>query len=521
MAARSNPWLLAVVVSMATFMEVLDTSIANVALPHIAGGLSAGQDEATWILTSYLVANAIVLPVSGWLATVVGRKRFYMTCVALFTVSSFLCGIAPSLGLLIAARILQGLGGGGLAPSEQAILTDAFPGSQRAQAFAVYGIAVVVAPAVGPTLGGYITDHYDWRWIFFINLPVGLLSLFLTSQLVTDPPELERTRQAKLRAGLTIDYVGFGLIALGLGALQIVLDKGQREDWFDSHFIVTFTTVGAFALIVAVWRELTHPDPVVDLGLLRERTFVVANLMMFMVGFSLFGSTVMLPLFLQTLLGYTATDAGLVLSPGALVVMLLMPLVGTLASRVQARWLVAFGLIVSALALYHLSGFTLAIDYRTATWARVYQSVGLAFLFVPVNTAAYAGLPAGKSNAASALLNLARNLGGSFGIAAMTTLLARQSQRHQTALIGHLTPYDPAYTDALRGLTATLGTHGLPATGAGAAAQARLYAAVQQQATALAFLDAFRFLAVAIALMIPLVLVMRQNVPGHDPAPAH
>ncbi len=387
-----SPWLIAIVVSMATFMEVLDTSIANVALPHIAGGLSAGQDESTWVLTSYLVSNAIVLPISGWLASIIGRKRFYMGCVALFTVSSLLCGFAPSLGALIFFRVLQGMGGGGLAPSEQAILNDTFDERQRGMAFALYGVAIVVAPAVGPTLGGWITDNYSWRWIFFINVPVGLLSLFLSHLLVHDPPDLVRAREKRAKQPLNIDFVGFALIALGLGSLQVVLDKGQRDDWFGSHFIVFFCITGAFGIIVGIFWELYRKDPIVDLPLMKDRTFFVSNLIMFIVGFVLFGSTVLIPQLAQELLGYTAKDAGLLITPGGIAVMALMPLVGFLTSRVAARWLILLGLVISALSLYHLSKLTLDVDYWTLARARIYQASGIAFLFVPINTAAYAGL---------------------------------------------------------------------------------------------------------------------------------
>src|SRR3979411_2398849 len=307
-----NPWIIAVAVTLATFMEVLDTSIANVALPHIAGSLSAGTDESTWVLTSYLVSNAIVLPLSGWLSSIVGRKRFYMSCVALFTISSFLCGLAPNLPMLIVFRILQGAGGGGLQPSEQAILADTFSPAKRGMAFAVYGIAVVMAPAIGPTLGGWITDNFTWRWIFFINIPVGIVSLLLTSRLIQDPPYLRRRKLSETK----IDYVGLGFVALGLGALQIVLDKGQRDDWFESHFILILSMVATASLIFVVFWEWRHKDPIIDLHLFRDRTFGVSNLLMFMLGFALLGSTLLLPLFMQTMLGYTAEQAGLALMPG-------------------------------------------------------------------------------------------------------------------------------------------------------------------------------------------------------------
>src|ERR1700758_4459659 len=429
-----NPWIIALAVTLATFMEVLDTSIANVALPHIAGSLSAGTDESTWVLTSYLVSNAIVLPLSGWISSIIGRKRFYMSCVALFTFSSLLCGLAPNLAMLIFFRVLQGAGGGGLQPSEQAILADTFPPAKRGMAFAVYGIAVVMAPAIGPTLGGWITDNYTWRWIFFVNIPVGILSLLLTSRLIQDPPYLKRKKLSEVK----IDYLGLGFIALGLGTLQVVLDKGQRDDWFESHFIVILSLVAAAALIFVIFWEWHHKDPIIDLHLFRDRTFGISNLLMFMLGFALLGSTLLLPLFMQTLLGYSAEQAGLALMPGGFTIMLLLPLVGFLLSRYSPRWLLVFGLVVLSASLFHMAGFDLEIDFRTAAAARILQAVGMAFLFVPINTAAYAFLPREKNNAASGLMNLARNIGGSVGISVVTTMLDRRTQMHLTNLASNL-----------------------------------------------------------------------------------
>src|SRR5438309_8093569 len=369
-----NPWVIALAVTLATFMEVLDTSIANVALPHIAGSLSAGQDESTWVLTSCLVSNAIVLPLSGWLSSIVGRKNFYMGCVALFAISSFLCGLSPNLAVLIVCRVLQGVGGGGLQPSEQAILADTFPPAKRGMAFAVYGIAVVTAPAIGPTLGGWITDNFSWRWIFFVNIPVGILSLLLTSRLIQDPPYFRRRKLSETR----IDYVGLGFIALGLGALQIVLDKGQRDDWFESHFIAILATIAAASLIFLVVWEWRHKDPIIDLHLFRDRTFGISNMLMFMLGFALLGSTLLLPLFSQTLLGYTAEKAGLSLMPGGFTIILLLPLVGFLLSRYSPRWLLLFGLVILSASLFHMTGFNLGIDFRSLAEARVLQAVGMA-----------------------------------------------------------------------------------------------------------------------------------------------
>ena len=507
-----NPWIIALAVTLATFMEVLDTSIANVALPHIAGSLSAGTDESTWVLTSYLVSNAIVLPLSGWISTIIGRKRFYMTCVAIFTISSLLCGLSLNLGMLIFFRVLQGVGGGGLQPSEQAILADTFPPAKRGMAFAVYGIAVVMAPAIGPTLGGWITDNYTWRWIFFLNIPVGILSLTLTSRLIQDPPFLRRRKFSELK----VDYTGLGLIALGLGTLQVVLDKGQRDDWFESNLILILSVVSAAALIFLIIWEWKQKDPVVDLHLFRERTFASANILMFMLGFALLGSTLLLPLFMQTLLGYTAEQAGLGLSPGGFAIMLLMPLVGFLLSRYDARWLMMFGLAVLSFSLFHMTGFDLNVDFSTVVWARVIQAVGMAFLFVPINTAAYSQLPREKNNAASGLMNLARNIGGSVGISVVTTMLARRAQHHQTNLSVHLSETNPVFTGMIQSTAQSLQAKGLSAADATQRAYALVQNTVLRQANMLAYIDNFWLLGFAILCMIPLVFLMKKTKPGGE-----
>jgi MFS transporter, DHA2 family, multidrug resistance protein len=505
-----NPWIIAITVTLATFMEVLDTSIANVALPHIAGSLSAGQDESTWVLTSYLVSNAIVLPLSGWLSSIMGRKNFYMSCVALFTVSSFLCGLAPNLATLIICRVLQGAGGGGLQPSEQAILADTFAPAKRGMAFAVYGIAVVTAPAIGPTLGGWITDNFTWRWIFFINIPVGLISLLLTSRLIQDPPYFHRRRLSETK----IDYIGLGFVALGLGTLQIVLDKGQRDDWFESHFIVILSLIAAASLIFVIFWEWHHKDPIIDLHLFRDRTFGISNLLMFMLGFALLGSTLLLPLFMQTLLGYSAEQAGLALMPGGFTIMLLLPLVGFLLSRHSPRWLLVFGLVVLSGSLFHMAGFDLEIDFRTTATARLFQAVGMAFLFVPINTAAYAFLPREKNNAASGLMNLARNIGGSVGISLVTTLLDRRTQVHLNDLSHNLSSANPALRSILQGATHAMQAHGANAAFATRQAYALIEGTVQREATMLAYIDDFRLLGFAIMAMIPVVFLMKKSKPG-------
>jgi len=506
-----NPWVVALTVTLATFMEVLDTSIANVSLPHIAGSLSAGQDESTWVLTSYLMSNAVILPVSGWLATRFGRKRFYMTCVTLFTVSSFLCGIAPNLASLIFFRVLQGLGGGGLAPSEQAILADTFPPAKRGMAFAVYGMAVVLAPAIGPTLGGFITDTYSWRWVFFINVPVGIVSLVLSSRVVQDPPHLAEMRK---RVG-PVDYVGLGLIALGLGSLEVVLDTGQQKDWFASRTITLYAVIAAVALTTFVIWEWRHRHPVVEVRMFRDRNFAVSNLMMLVLGMALYGSTVLLPQYVQVWMGWSAQDAGMALSPGGLTVICLLPLVGRLISRVDARYLIAFGFSTMSVALYHMSRTIYpGMDFHTAMMLRIYQMVGLAFLFVPINTIAYAGVPPSRSNQVSGILNLSRNMGGDIGIAMVTTLIARRSQWHQANLVANVRPGEPLLVDRLQAIAQALQHAGVSAAQSTKMATAAIYRQVIQQAQTLAYLDVLFVLACFTAVMVPLVLLTRRAARG-------
>jgi MFS transporter, DHA2 family, multidrug resistance protein len=506
-----NPWIIALTVTLATFMEVLDTSVANVALPHIAGSLSAGQDESTWVLTSYLVSNAIILPMSGWFSSLIGRKRFYMACVALFTVSSCFCGLAPSLSSLIFFRVLQGVGGGGLQPSEQAILADTFSPRQRGMAFAVYGMAVVLAPAIGPTLGGWITDNFSWRWIFFINIPVGIVSLLLTQRLISDPPYMKQQK----RSGIKIDYVGFSLLALGLGTLQVVLDKGQRDDWFGSHFILTMSLVSVIAIIgVLVW-EWRHDHPIVDLHLFRDRSFAVGTLLMFMVGFALMSSTVLIPLYLQTIMGYTAQQAGLALMPGGFAIIMIMPVVGFLLSKVDARRLLLLGFGILSLAMFHMAwGFDTTIDFRAAATARAYQAVSLAFLFVPINTASYAFLPKEKNNAASGLINLARNIGGSFGISVVTTMLDRRAQVHQSYLAHNMTLASAKMNAMILSMRHMLVTRGSSGWEASRQAYGMMAFMLDRQATVLAYLDCFFLLAVAALIMLPFVFLMKKVKPG-------
>jgi len=513
-----NPWLIALTVTMATFMEVLDTSIANVALPHMAGSLSVSQDQSTWVLTSYLVSNAIVLPISGWLSNRVGRKRFYMSCVALFTLSSFLCGIAPSLGALIFFRVLQGIGGGGLGPSEQSILADTFPPAKRGMAFAIYGMAVVLAPALGPTLGGYITDNFSWRWVFFINVPVGLLSLFFANRMVTDPPWLD---DLKHRVG-SIDVVGLGLITIGLGSLEIVLDKGQEEDWFHSSFVVGFSIVALVSLVSLVLWELHTKHPVIDVRLFKNGTFSMSNLMMFTLGVTLFGSTVLLPQFTQLLLGYSAKQAGMVLSPGGVLIMCMMPFIGKFMGKIDARKMIAFGFIALSAAMFYMSHrLYLGIDFKHAVLLRMYQAFGLAFLFVPINTLAYVGVPKEQGNSVAGMINLARNMGGDVGIALVTTLLARRSQHHQVNLVSHTSLFDAPFRERFESVSRALQHAGSSASDAANEAYRVLYRTLLQQAQTLAYIDVLYLLAWSTALMVPLAFFMKRPKTEGGPAMGH
>ena len=517
-----NPWVVAVVVSMATFMEVLDTSIANVSLNHIAGNLGADQNEATWILTSYLVSNAIVLPISGWLSNVMGRKRFYMTCVAIFTISSFFCGLAPSLGWLLFFRVMQGIGGGGLAPSEQSILADSFPARQRGMAFAVYGLAVVFAPAIGPTLGGWITDNFSWRWIFYINVPVGILSMFLSYHVVHDSADAKAQTAKTWRNGLRIDYLGFALVALGLGCLQVVLDKGQEDDWFGSNFIRIFATLSVIGIVAAVvWEVWMVEDPVVDLSLLARPSFAFTNLLMFIVGFILNSTTVLIPQFAQQLLGYNATKAGMVLMGGGFALMVMMPVSGILTSKVQPKYLMAYGIIVTGLALWHMSGFTTEVSFADLAWARVYQAIALPFFFIPINTVAYSNLPPGRSNHASALINLMRNLGGSIGIAVAVAILERRAQFHHARLVEHMSVYDPNFMDRFNGMLRMFARNGGSLLDPASRAVSFFQGQVNQQATMMAYIDVFKIMAIGTIPVVFLTLLLRKTKPGKAPAGAH
>jgi len=512
---KVNPWLIGVIVAGAAFMEVLDTSIANVALPYIGGNLGASTDQSTWILTSYLVSNAVVLPISGWFSNLLGRKRFFMLCLTIFTISSFLCGIAPSLGAIIFFRVLQGAGGGGLQPLAQAILADSFPPEKRGLAFALYAVTVIVAPTVGPTLGGWITDNYSWRWIFFINIPVGILSLLLVYRVIDDPP------WAKLKAGVAarIDYIGISLLALGVGALQIMLDKGQEDDWFGSRFIATLAVLAVVGLVSLVIWEWFHKDPIIDVRMYRNWNFVQANIMIFILGLVLFAALVMLPLFLQSLLGYTAQSAGLVLSGGGLFLLFMTPVIGVLSGKIQARYLIAFGWLTVALGMFISSReLQLGISFRSAAWLRVFQVVGLSFLFVPINLVSFIGIPAEKSGSVAGLINFMRNIGSSVGTSMVTTVIARRAQVHQVYLVGNISPGSTTLSDAAAGLTARIVASGTDAVQAGKIAYAVIYRTVIAQATTLAYVDTYILLGTVALGMFALSFFLKKNeLGGHRP----
>jgi MFS transporter, DHA2 family, multidrug resistance protein len=513
-----NPFLVAAVVSMAAFMEVLDTTITNVSLSHIAGSLAASQDESTWVLTSYLVANGIVLPLSGWLAGVMGRKNYFMMSIATFTAASFACGMATSLPMLIVFRLIQGLAGGGLQPMQQSIVMDSFPPYQRGTAFAITGVTMIAAPVLGPTLGGLITDNYSWRWIFFINIPVGLLALFFVNRMVRDP------LHAKAKGLLSIDYIGLSLVALGLGAMQIVLDKGQEDDWFGSNFIILFSVIAGVCLVAAVMWLLRQKDPIIDLRLFKQRSFGLACLMVFFVGFALYGGSTLLPLLVQSQFGYDATTAGLVLSPGGLVLIFLMPVAGKLVNKIQSRYLIASGMLLISVGMFVTSRLSPQIDYNSFVMIRILQVIGLPFLFIPSSTMAFSSIPPEKSSKASALYSLMRNLGGSFGISILLSYVSRHQQQRQNHMIEYMSPSIVAYRRAFSDYSHAFLTTGHPH--APTIALGHIYQQLLSQSSILAYTDAFQFVAVVTLVLsiIALGLMPRVNLskkPSADTAPAH
>jgi DHA2 family multidrug resistance protein len=508
-AGDRNPWSIIAVISIATFMTVLDTSIVNVALNHIAGGLAVSYDEATWATTSFLVATAVVIPISGWLANVIGRKRYYMISVAVFTASSLMCGLAPNLTLLILARVIQGAAGGGLASVEQSMLVDTFPPAKRGLAFAAYGIVVIAGPVVGPIVGGLITDNASWEWCFLINVPVGILSLLLVNTFVDEPPALKREREKLLAGGLKVDFVGFVLVALFLGCLEVTLDRGQRDDWFSSPTITAAAVVSAFSLILFIPWELTREEPIVPISMFGRRNFCIASLFLMLTGVIIFGTTLFIPQLLQQVMGYTATDAGLALTAGGLATIVAMPISGILSGKVDARILIFGAFMVQGFALLNMSHLNTNMSFADAAYARMFQAVGLPFLFVPISTIAYVGLKPNESNQASALMNVARNFGGTLGISSVQTMLAQRSQYHQAQLVETLNPLNPNYTDGIARMAQGLLSQGQSMVDASAQSAALLYSSLGRQAAMLAYIDVFHTLMLVVFGTIPLLLLLQ------------
>jgi DHA2 family multidrug resistance protein len=511
---KVNPWLIAIAVMFGTFMEVLDTTVVNVSLPHIAGSLSATIEEATWVLTSYLVANAVILPITGWLANRFGRKRLLIGAVFGFTAASFLCGLAPNLVSLIVFRVVQGACGGVLQPLSQSVLLESFPPQDRGKAMGFWGLGIVVAPILGPVLGGWITDSYSWRWVFYINIPVGALSVFMVTRYVFDPPYLRAERRG-------IDYWGIGMLVVWIGALQVVLDKGQQEDWFSSPLIriLTFVTVGS--LIAFLVRELKAREPVVHLSVFRDRTYSAGVVLMTIVGVVLYGSLVLLPIWLQTLLGYPSLQAGIALAPRGLGSMIAMPLVGLMLSKLDARRLLMAGILGGAFTLYQFSSLNLNAGYWDFFWPQFIQGIALGLLFVPLTTITMGSIPREELGNATSLFNLMRNLGGSFGIAGVTTLQARYQQKYVNVLGAHVTPYDASASQMLEHLRGAFSAGGSGPVAAQRKALTALFGMVQQQAAMLSFIDVFRLMTIIFLLMVPLIFLMKKPPKGRPAEMAH
>jgi MFS transporter, DHA2 family, multidrug resistance protein len=505
-----NKWIVAITVMLPTLIEIVDISIVNVALDHIRGSLSAGIDESTWTITSYLVSNAIIIPMTGWLSRFFGRKRYLIISIVLFTVSSFFCGSAWNLQSLIFFRILQGIGGGALQPISQSILLETFPPRQHGIAMAIFGVGVMFGPIVGPLLGGWITDNWSWHWIFFINIPIGIISIFLTILFITDPPYMKRAK-------MKIDYWGLALLVLGLGCLQIVLDKGQQENWFASSFIVWLSIISAVSLISFVFEELYTEHPIVNLRAFRNITFSTGNIIMFLGFFNLFASIVLLPIYLQTLMGYTAFLSGLVLGPGGIATMIAMPVAGNLVNRINPKYLLSFGIVINAYATYLMSNFNLYADFNTVIWPRIVLGVGMGFFFIPLTTMTMSGIKREDMGNAAAIYNLVRNLGGSFGVAFVTTMLSRKAQFHQNHLIENLTPFDTAYQMFSEQSSRFLQYRGFDDVTSGFGGLGIIYRDLLRQASMMAFNDAFFLVCIIMVCVLPLVLIMKKRSPDIIP----
>ncbi|MBJ6725469.1 DHA2 family efflux MFS transporter permease subunit [Geomesophilobacter sediminis] len=510
----TNKWVIALAVMLPALMEVIDTSVANVALPSMQGSLNAGTDEVTWVLTSYMVSNAVVLPITGWLSRMFGRKRFLMTCTVLFTLASLLCGAAPNLATLIFFRVVQGAAGGALIPISQAILLESFPKNQQAMGNAIFGVGVMFGPIIGPALGGWITDNLSWRWIFYINVPVGIVALLMVGTFVFDPPYLKRARAQ-------VDYLGLLFLTVGIGALQIVLDKGQQDDWFSSPFIVGCSVLSVVTLLLMVYVELKHPHPIVNLRLFKDVGFSAGNLVMFIAGFGLYGSLMLIPLLLQSMMGYTATQAGMVLAPGGMATLLLMPAAAVASSKLDGRKIVAAGLIVSAWSMFIYRGFPLDVAYADFIGPRVLAGVGMALLFVPLTTLTLGGIKPEQMGDATGLFSLLRNIGGSVGIAATATMLSRFSQVQQTQMVGQINPYNPVYQQKAQSLAQGFAARGLDPVSADRMGLAMLYRIVQQQAAILSCNRIFWVLGIAFLVVLPFLLLLKRGTPGAGGIAAH
>jgi len=514
-----SPWAVALVVALATFMEVLDTTIANVALRYISGGLAVGPDEAAWVVTSYLVANAIVLTASSFLAKRYGRKAFFMWSVALFTLSSVLCGFAWNLESLLLFRVMQGLGGGGMAPLAQSILADSFPPQKRGQAFALYGLAIVVAPVIGPTLGGWLSDNLSWHWCFLINGPVGLISLGLMHWLLQDSDEAVKERRSLRARGVRFDIVGFVLVATFLGSLEVILDEGQRKDWFGSNLIVVFASLCAVSFLLMIPWELNHRNPVVDLKLLFKRQFGACFLVMMATGAILIATTQFIPQITQEYYGYTATLSGLLLAPGGLVTVAMMLVVGQISGKVQPKYLIAIGATIVALAMYRLTWIYGDTTFSFFAWVRVYIGIGLPLIFISITSASYEGIDKSQTDQASALINVARNVGGSLGVSLAQNVLAYRQQFHQTRLVEGTIPSNPAYQDTLARATQYFSTYGDKGVDAQGQAIAWIGQEVARQVAFWAYIDVFLVLAIVSASAVPLAMTLSKvKLGGSAPA---
>ena len=504
-----NKWLITVTVMLPAIMEIIDTSVANVALPNMQGSLNAGRDEITWVLTSYLVANAVVLPMTGWLSRLFGRKRFQLTCICLFTVSSLLCGASPNLGALIFFRVVQGAAGGALIPISQAILMETFPPHQRGMAMAIFGVGAMFGPIVGPALGGWITDNMNWRWIFYVNLPIGLIAILMNAFFIFDPDYLKRSG-----AAMRIDYWGLFLLTTSMGGLQVVLDKGQQEDWFNSSFIITFSIITVVSLVALIWVELTAEHPIINLRLFKNVSFSAGNFIMFIVGFCLYSSIMLIPLFLQTLMGYSATDAGMVLAPGGVATLITMPFVGAALAKRDGRKIVMTGLMIGAFSMFVMQRLSLEASFWQFVWPRVILGIGLAMTFVPLTTVTLSTIPRNEMGNATGMFNLLRNIGGSVGIAISATLLARYEQFYQTTLAAHITPYSSVWQMRYAGLKQALITKGIAAAQADHTVLGMVYGMLKRQAGGLAFNRIFFIIGIAFLSILPLLLLLKR--PSHQ-----